>query len=206
MAELDTDTDPRHKGFSGFALRPAPQPPAETSEPLPPRRGIAGAPPPKPTLTTPDLPPAREENVPPVPTAAIAAPLDLLRETTGPATPLSRGERQPKEPTGPRPLGVPRHHMRYVQFQVSPVISDLLTTRAQAEDLVLGEVVMDALRHLEAHPAPGSSGRRRRRAGTSARRSILVRPQEADEIRSMAERLGYTPSGLIRNALEHYLL
>jgi hypothetical protein len=96
--------------------------------------------------------------------------------------------------------------MRYVQFQVSPVVSDLLTSRAQQEDVVLGEVVMDALRHLEMHPIPPVPGRRRRRSSTAARRSILVRPQEADDISAMAGRLGYTPSALIRTALEHYLL
>jgi hypothetical protein len=96
--------------------------------------------------------------------------------------------------------------MRYVQFQVSPVVSDLLTRRAEGEDVVLGEVVMDALRHLEMHPLPVVSSRRRRRSSSAARRSILVRPQEADEISAMADRLGYTPSALIRTALEHYLV
>lgn len=95
--------------------------------------------------------------------------------------------------------------MRYIQFQVTPAVSDLLSKRADDEDLVLGEVVMDALRAFGAHPAVRPQGRRRRRSSTAVRRSILVRPDEADNVRAMADRLDYTPSALIRTALEHYL-
>lgn len=98
-----------------------------------------------------------------------------------------------------------RHNMRYVQFQVSPVISDLLTARAEQEDVVLGEVVLDALRSFEARPPVHSVRRRQRRPSTAARRSVLVRPDEADEIQTLATQLGYTPSALIRASLEAYL-
>lgn len=95
--------------------------------------------------------------------------------------------------------------MRYVQFQVSPMISDLLTARAEQEDVVLGEIVLAAVRSFEQHAPVGSTPRRRRRASTTARRSVLIRPEEADEIQALAARVGYTPSALIRAALEEYL-
>lgn len=102
-------------------------------------------------------------------------------------------------------LGVQRHNMRYVQFQVSPALSDLLTARAEAEDVVLGEVVMDALRAFDAHPKGASTPRRRRRSNVTVRRSILVRPEEADQIKAIADQYGEKPSGLIRRSLELYL-
>jgi hypothetical protein len=203
VANTETGSDPRHKGFAGFSLRPSARPQAETPEVQPPRRGITGPPPPKPTIPLADLPASRPVRAPALSSAE--SPIEREPEVQNPASLPPKGG-LPKEPSRTRLLGVQRHHMRYVQFQVSPVISDLLTKRAQEEDIVLGEVVMDALRHLQAHPTSASAGRRRRRAGTSARRSILVRPQEAEEIGSMAEQFEYTPSALIRRALEVYLL
>ena len=40
--------------------------------------------------------------------------------------------------------------MRYVQFQVAPHLSDLLSARAEQEDVVLGQVVIDAVRKFDA--------------------------------------------------------
>ena len=52
---------------------------------------------------------------------------------------------------------------------------------------------------------PGDPVRRRRKGSTALRRSVLVRPAEAEEIKMSADQLGYTPSALIRAALEQYL-
>ncbi len=95
--------------------------------------------------------------------------------------------------------------MRYVQFQIGPIVSELLTKRADDEDVVLGEVVMDALRAYDTHPVTATPARRRRRSATSVRRSVLIRPEEADDIKAMADRHGQTSSALIRAALEQYL-
>jgi len=201
MAEADID--PRHKGFSEFSLRPSTVS-ADDPQDLPSRRGIAGPPPPKPTVEAPELPavPA-DETVEPPPSAPA---VDVEWETVEPDAAAPPQVRRTDKPAEPRQLGVQRHHMRYVQFQASPTISDLLTARAEEEDVVLGEIVMDALRHLKTQPTPERSSRRRRRsAAGSVRRSVLIRPEEADEIRLMADDLGYTPSALIRTALELYL-
>jgi hypothetical protein len=97
--------------------------------------------------------------------------------------------------------------MRYVQFQVSPALSELLTQRANEEDLVLAEIVMDALGAFTDRPASPTQRRRRRRSASApVRRFALVSASEAEEVQKMAERFELTPSALIRAALENYLM
>lgn len=187
MADKD---DPRQKGF-GIALRPDP---ARNQG----RRGIPGPPPAKPSIAQP-----APEQPQPEP-AAVATPLIEPGQNEAAGRGSTAG---PKTLKGAqRLLGTARHNMRYVQFQATPAVSDLLTKRAEEEDLVLGEVVMAALRAMDTPPPTHPVVRRRRRSAAAVRRSILVRPEEAEEIGALADRLGYSPSALIRIALERYLL
>jgi hypothetical protein len=193
----DTPTDPRHRGFAAAVRPPAP----ESTQP---RRGIAGPPPSTPVIT--NIPPLDDEPTPASPTRtepASARP-GRLADTLGSQHLLSV-RTHPEHDRGRGGLGVQRHNMRYVQFQVTPAISDLLTDRAETEDVVLGEVVMDALRAFDTKPTTATTFRRRRRGKTTVRRSILVRPEEADQIKTMADKHALTPSGLIRRSLEQYL-
>lgn len=196
----DNPADPRRRAFGAVTASPpqtAPEPPV--------RRGIATPPPPKPlmrdkTVAEPVMPAPdtdRERQGVPVVSNTPASPsLPVL----SPAQAVPGG--------APKAFGVQRHRMRYVQFQVSPFTSEQLTARADAEDVVLGEVVMDALRAFDASPvvAPLARRRQRRRPGTSVRRSILVRPEEADQVKTMADQYADTPSAFIRRCLELYLI
>lgn len=193
----DATVDPRRRGFSA-PLRPVQ--PAQTVA----RRGITGPPPPKPV--TPAAPAPDDESTGARPAWQHPAESVTSSALVTPSPPASPVTQPPSrvEDTRTR-LGVQRHNMRYVQFQVSPVLSDLLTARAEAEDVVLGEVVMDALRAFEAQSKPAVTLRRRRRSNVTVRRSILVRPEEADQIKAMANQYSEKPSGLIRRSLESYL-
>jgi hypothetical protein len=84
------------------------------------------------------------------------------------------------------------------------VVSDLFSQRAEREDVVLGEIAMDAVRTFARQPQT-TDGRRRRRSATAVRRSVLLRPEEADEVREAARRAKLPSSALIRTALERYL-
>jgi hypothetical protein len=79
----------------------------------------------------------------------------------------------------------------------------LLDERSRAEDLVLAEVVMDAL-HAIGDQRP-SLRRRRRTAIAPVRRQIVVRDAEAEEIQALADKHSLTASALIRWALELHL-
>lgn len=76
--------------------------------------------------------------------------------------------------------------------------------RASTEGVVLGEVVMDAVRAYGDRPAE-EPRRRRRRESVAVRRSVLLRPEEANRIAEVAERCEETPSALIRRCLELHL-
>ncbi len=190
-------TDPRQRGFAAFSIKPS-KPPAAS----PPRRGIASAPPPKPSSLEPG-----PSTIPPsgAPTYQVESTSDTADHLSEQLASTIRSHPVAPRSTTQATLGTPRNHMRYVQFQVPPALSELLTRRAAEEDLVLGEVVMDALRAFDSYADATVGIRRRRRASTSVRRSALVRPSEADEIKAMADRLALTPSALIRTALDVYL-
>jgi hypothetical protein len=101
--------------------------------------------------------------------------------------------------------GAPKEPSRYIQFQVAAHVSDLLDRRADEDDLVLGEVVMDAIRAFNASGPPAGTARRRRRTRNPVRRSVLVRSGEAREVETVAAQHGLSQSGLVRTALESYL-
>jgi hypothetical protein len=103
-----------------------------------------------------------------------------------------------------RQLGTQRHRMRYVQFQLTAELSERLTSRAEAEDVVLGEVLMDAVR-AHGERSADEPRRRRRREPVAVRRQVLLRPEEADRIAEFAGRSGETPSALIRRCLVEHL-
>jgi hypothetical protein len=189
----DAPVDPRRRGFAAPVRPVKPDPP-------PTRRGIAGPPPSKP-VTAPVLDAEDEPTAPESPKPSATGPVTVL---PAPAA-LRAGQPSPGAEQAKPVLGVQRHNMRYVQFQLSPVLSDLLTARAEAEDVVLGEVVMDALRAFDAQPKAAPTRRRRRRSNVGVRRSILVRPDEANQIKEMADQYGEKPSGMIRRCLEAYL-
>ena len=158
-------------------------------------------PPPKPTVAPVQL----EDNT----DEPMAAPAVLA---AAPAPPTSARPVAPAKPPrsaprldGDRRLGTQRHRMRYVQFQLTPELSERLTARANTEDVVLGEVVMDAVRTYGNRPAE-EPRRRRRREQVAVRRSVLVRPEEANQIAEVAERCEETPSALIRRCLELHLV
>jgi hypothetical protein len=190
-------TDPRQRGFAAFSPRPQP---ADSGEPAgtaaPPRRGIAGPPPPKPA-------PAPPRAVPDDDKTSDSTPQEEGRSPT-PSEPAPTRARRTSDARQTAPLGSPRHNLRYVQFQCSPVVSDLFTQRAEREDVVLGEIAMDAVRTFARQPQT-TDGRRRRRSATAVRRSVLLRPEEADEVREAARRAKLPSSALIRTALERYL-
>ena len=198
MAET---TDPRQRGFAAFSPRPQPVDSDEPGTAAPPRRGIAGPPPPKPASSPPLSVPDDDNTSDPSPQEEVRPSPDP-RELA--AVAVSARARRTSDTRPAPPLGSPRHNLRYVQFQCSPVVSDLFTERAEREDLVLGEIVMDAVRTFTRQPQP-TDGRRRRRSATAVRRSVLLRPEEADEVREAARKAKLPSSALIRTALERYL-
>lgn len=178
----DNIEDPRHRGFASFQVGSGNVTPA--------RRGIAAPPPKKPeAITT----PATERN---------GDDLGDRRLTARPVRQLGFPNQEDPEQ---RILGTPRHRMRYIQFQVSSSLSDLLSKRAAEEDVVLGEVVMEAVRSFNVPKPEVVLRRRRRSAMVPVRRQVLVRVTEAEEVQTLAEQFRLTPSALIRSALEEYL-
>jgi hypothetical protein len=211
-------SDPRQRGFAIATPRPTPATPAEPEPPGPSGlRGIASPPPPKPTRVVRPMPVSEATTS----GSPLEAP-DPVAADPLPSMPSSRRFEEDPPAADPAPIvssprrrvtrgegtfGTPRYNRRYVQFNCSRVVSDLLDEKAQEEDLVLGEVVLDAIRALEDKPATAVPVRRRRRTtSTSVRRSMLVLPDEADWIKQVADRRKTTPSALARLALEEYLM
>lgn len=91
-----------------------------------------------------------------------------------------------------------------MQIQLTPKMSEHLTTRAQTEGVVLGEVVMEAVRSYGPQPVDDPR-RKRRQEAVAVRRSVLLRPEEANLIAEVAEQSAETPSALIRRCLERHL-
>jgi hypothetical protein len=83
-------------------------------------------------------------------------------------------------------------------------MSERLTMRAQTEGVVLGEVVMDAVRTYGSQPVEDQR-RRRRQEPVAVRRSVLLRPEEASQISEVAAENAETPSAMIRRCLERHL-
>ena len=189
----EPDGDPRRRGFAS---------PVRSDEGQ--RRGIALPPPPKPTVAPVADEPAEPAGDPdaaasPEPAAAVPARLKPKR----PVQQAQRPRPAPPQTELPR-LGTQRHRLRYVQVQLTPEMSERLTTRAQTEGLVLGEVVMEAVRSYGAQPVEDPR-RRRRQEAVAVRRSILLRPEEANLIAEVAEQCAETPSALIRRCLDRHL-
>src|SRR6202011_3522793 len=104
-----------------------------------------------------------------------------------------------------RDFGTRRGNLVYIQTALSPTLADALHQRAQAEDVVLGEILMAAVRTLidgEDGPPPA---KRRRRGATPVRKDIGLLPNEAADIYQAATDAGYLPSAFMRLALENYL-
>lgn len=197
---MSEQSDPRQRGFTAFSLQPPQAPAADERQARPELRGISGPPPTKPPVSR-RQPGQDTQGEPSGGSSASSQPIPRPR----PASPHAQ-DRSRSDDIGPGGrLGSPRHHMRYVQFQVAPHLSDLLSARAEQEDVVLGQVVIDAVRKFDALSDTAKSQRRRRHRASAVRRSVLVRPVEADEIKAIAGRHGFTSSALIRMALESYL-
>lgn len=197
---MSEQSDPRQRGFTAFSLQPSQAPAPDERPARPELRGIAGPPPSKPKV-----PPSHPEDNQDKPAGGNSASSQATPKPR-PASPQALDVQSRLNNLGTsRTLGSPRHHMRYVQFQVAPSLSDLLSARAEQEDVVLGQVVIDAVRKFDALSDTATSQRRRRRRTSAVRRSVLVRPVEADEIQAIAERHDFPPSALIRMALESYL-
>lgn len=187
--------DPRRRGFSS---------PVRAGEES--RRGIALPPPPKPTVTLVEDDPAEAVDSTDDTATAPQEPAAAGPARPNPKRPARQAEGSRSAPVQPGTsrLGTQRHRLRYVQIQLTSEMSERLTTRAQTEGVVLGEVVMDAVRAYGPQPVDDPR-RKRRQESVAVRRSVLLRPEEANLIAEVAEQCGETPSALIRRCLERHL-
>lgn len=132
-AELTTgtDEDPRRRALGHFKPRP-PEPSASPAG----LRSMTGPPPAKPPAI--DLAEQTHERQHRRPRSVGGAPASVTRRTP----------RREVDSTGDSPFGSARRNLREIQFFVSPQLSGALSDRAEHEDVVLGEVVMAAVRRL----------------------------------------------------------
>jgi len=179
MPNTSDEPDPRTLGFA-VALQPTATQP----------RGVRSAPPPRPEITPPPPPPPERSG-------------DTPGESTRRTRPTSAKRQQAGEATT---YGTRRHGRVYVQVLLGPATSSRLDRKAETEDVVLGEILMDAVHSFVDQPHGLEQRRRRRRhIEHGTRRAILILPDEAGEIAQLARQLGLNGSALMRAALEAYL-